>query len=348
MGDFDGDAIRLGVPTMLTKEYVYQPIVQLNVPPTQFDYLNGEVYDICQVYSNTTDTFKVTYRETQSATTHFSSESGESWGVSGELSGGGSLFGTTVKAYVKGSYDRGYYGSMSLDTTVTTSQQISTWGDDKILATITDYDFWEYPVYAMGEQVGNTLIMIPHHRDPVWIGSRSVSARNWIADHEVGNLFSYPSSEDISNWVSSDRLLTTFTGQEVTTNSQGIWSFNLFEQSIEDSMLTSDIGAEVGLSVKRWGIEARVSGSYSSEEITTHTSTASTDVTIRVSVGELDPAFSTAVYLVTPFIYWGEKGAMVVDYAVDPSSDPVLPTFWDDNYGSYSDPGSFCPIALIH
>ena len=82
MGDFDGDAIRLGAPTLLNKEYVYQPIVQLNVPPHHFDYLNGEVYDICQVYSNTTDSFKVTYIIQQSATTHFSSESSQSWGVS--------------------------------------------------------------------------------------------------------------------------------------------------------------------------------------------------------------------------------------------------------------------------
>ena len=348
MGDFDGDAIRLGTPSLLTKEYVYQPIVQLNVPPTHFDYLNGEVYDICQVYSSTTDTFKVTYTETSGANTHFSSESGESWGVSGELSGGGSLFGTSVKAYVKGSYDRGYYGSQSLDTTVTTTQQISSWGDDKLLATVTDYDFWEYPVYAMGEQTGNVLIMIPHHREPVWIGSRNVIARNWMADHEVGNLFSYPSYEDISNWVSSDRLLTTFTGQYVTINSQGIWTFNLWEQQIVDSMLTSDIGAEVGLSVKRWGIEARVSGRYSNEEITTHTSTASEEVTIRVTVGELDPAFSTAEYQVTPFIYWGEKGAMVIDYAVDPSStgDTLLGTFWDENYLTHSDPGFILPWRL--
>ena len=345
MGDFDGDAIRLGAPTLLTKDYVYQPIVQLNVPPTHFDYLNGEVYDICQVYSNTTDTFKVTYTETQSATTHFSSKSGESWGVSAGLSGEGSLFGTSVKAYVQGSYDRGYYGSRSLDTTVTVSQQISTWGDDKLLATITDYDFWEYPVLAMGEQMGNVLIMIPHHRDPVWIGSRNVIARNWIADHEVGNLFSYPSFEDMSNLV-GDRLLTYFTGVFVTTNSQGIWSFDLENQQIEEERLTSNIGAEVGLSVKRWGIEARVSGRYSSEEITTHTSTASKEVIIRMTVGELDPIFSTAEYQVTPFIYWGDKGAMVIDYAVDPSSDPVTPTFWDNNYSIHSDPGFILPYRL--
>jgi hypothetical protein len=347
MGDFDGDAIRLGPPTLLTKEYVYQPIVQLNVPPTHFDYLNGEVYDICQVYSNTTDTFKVTYTETQSATTHFSSESSESWGVSAGLSGGGSLFGTSVKAYVQGSYDRGYYGSKSLDTTVTVTQQVSTWGDDKLLATITDYDFWEYPVNAMGEKVGNVLVMIPHHRNPVWISSRSVNARNWIATHEVGNLFSYPKYDDISNWVPSNRLLTnSFIGQEVSTLSQGIYWFDLETVQIEDSMLTTDIGAEVGVSVKRWGIEARVSGRYSSEEITTHTSTASKEVKIRVVLGALDQLFENAKYIITPFLYWGDKGAMVIDYSVDPSTDPVTPTFWDDNYGPYSDPGFILPYRL--
>ena len=196
--------------------------------------------------------------------------------------------------------------------------------------------------------MGNVLVMIPHHRSPAWFGGRDVIARNWIADHEVGNLFSYPSENDILNWVGSDRLLTTFIGQNVIPSSQGIWWFNLYEQTIEDSMLTSAIGAEVGLSVKKWGIEAKVSGRYSNEEITTHTSTASREVSIRVAVGAIDPAFSTAVYKVTPYIYWGEKGAMVVDYAVDPSStgDTLLGTFWDDNYLTHSDPGFILPWRL--
>ncbi len=191
VGDFDGDAIRLGPPTLITKNSVYQPIVELNVPPTHFDYLNDQIYDICKVHGATPSEFKVTYTETQSQSSYFSSELKQGWGVSGEVSGGTSFFGVKVKAYVKTSYDAGYYGSHSENTTVTASQVTTSTGDNWILATVTDYDFWEYPLYAMGNRVANILVQIPHYRGTEWFPSRNVKARNWMANHEVGNLFSY-------------------------------------------------------------------------------------------------------------------------------------------------------------
>jgi hypothetical protein len=123
---------------------------------------------------------------------------------------------------------------------------------------------------------------------------------------------------------------------------------NLATQQIDDEMLTSAIGAEVGLSVKYWGIEAKVSGRYSREEITTHTSTAAKEVEIEVIVSETDITFGDTDYLVTPYIYWGQNGAMVIDYAVDPSSlgDSLYGTFWDQNYLSHSDPGFILPWRL--
>jgi len=347
MGDFNGDGIRVGPPTLLTKQFVYQPIVELNVPPTHFDALNGQVYDICKVHGPSPSEFKVTYTETQSQTSQFSSELSQSWGVSGEISGGFSAFGFKVKAYVKGSYDRGYYGSKSVSTTTTASQVTQSWGDDWILATVTDYDFWEHPLYAMGNRPGNVLVVIPHYRSTQWFPRRNVIARNWMADHEVGNLFSYNPKENISGWAGT-KLLTSFTGKYISLASGGIWSLDLSTQTIDESRLTSTIGAEVGASVKRWGIEASVSGRYSGEEITTHTSTATKDVLIEVKTSDTDKSFGDADYLVTPYIYWGDNGALVIDYAVDPSTlgNPLYGTFWDKNYLTYSDPGFILPWRL--
>jgi hypothetical protein len=347
MGDFNGDGIRVGPPALLTKQFVYQPIVELNVPPTHFDFLDGQVYDICKVNGPSPSEFSVTYTETQSQTSHFTSELSQTWGVSGEISGGFSLFGFKVNAYAKGSYDRGYYGSHSVSTTTTASQVTQSWGDDWILATVADYDFWEYPLYALGNHPGNLLVVIPHYRGTEWFPRRNVIARNWMADHEVGNLFSYVRKDGISGWTGAN-LLSKFTGKYISQASAGIWSLDLSTQTIDEDRLSSSIGAEVGVSVKRWGIEAKVSGSYSRDQITTHTSTATKDVLIEVKTSDTDKSFGDTDYLVTPYIYWAEDGALVIDYAVDPSTlgNPLYGTFWDKNYLANADPGFILPWRL--
>jgi hypothetical protein len=346
-GDFDGDAIRLGSPTLVTKHSVYQPIVELNVPPTHFDYLNDQIYDVCNAYGTQPSEFKVTYTETQSQSSYFSSEVEQGWGLSGELSGGTSMFGVKVKAYVKASYDEGYYGSHSENTTVTASQVTTSTGDNWILATVTDYDFWEYPLYAMGRRFANVLVQIPHFQGTQWFPSRNVNARNWMATHEVGNLFSYLSKKDIEASTGT-KLLTSFTGKYISIASSGSWTLDLANQNIDSKQLTNSIGAEVGASVSAWGIEASVTGTYSKEEIITHSSTATKDVEIKVEVSATDQTFGDTDYLVTPYMYWGENGAMVIDYAVDPSTtgQPDLGTFWDKNYLLHSDPGLILPWRL--
>jgi hypothetical protein len=347
VGDFDGDAIRLGPPKLITKHAVYQPIVELNVPPTHFDFLNGQIYDVCKAYGTEPSQFKVTYTETQSQSSYFSSEVEQGWGVSGELSGGTSLFGVKVRAYVKASYDAGYYGSHSENTTVTASQVTSSTGDNWILATVTDYDFWEYPLYAMGERFANVLVQVPHFQGTQWFPSRNVNARDWMATHEVGNLFSYLSKDDIAASTGA-KLLTSFTGKYISIASSGSWTLDLANQTIDSKQLTNSIGAEVGASVSGWGIEASVTGTYSKEEIITHESSATKEVEIKVEVSATDQTFGDTDYLITPYMYWGENGAMVIDYAVDPSTTghPDLGTFWDKNYLVDADPGLILPWRL--
>jgi hypothetical protein len=347
VGDFDGDAVRVGAPKLVTVQNFYQPIVMLNVPPTHFDTLGGQVYDVCKVHGASPSEFRVSYTETQSQTSHFESEVNHSWGASAEISGGFSAFGFKLNAYAKVAYDGGYYGSRSTDTTTTASQVTESYGDDWILATVSDLDFWEYPVYAIGGRVGNFLVQIPHFKGTQWFPSRNVIARDWMADREVGNLFSYTPKDRISTWAGGN-LLTSFTGKYVSIASAGTWALNLATQTIDANRLTHSIGAEVGLSVRKWGVEAKVSGRYSNEQIKTHTSTATKDALIEVKVSDTDKTFGDTDYLVTPYIYWGQNGALVVDYGVDPSSigDPVLGTFWDKKYLSKPDPALILPWRL--
>jgi hypothetical protein len=347
VGDLDGDGMRFGTPNLVTVESFYQPIVMLGVPPTHFDDLHGQPYDICNVYGPTKSEFKVTYTESQGTTTHFQSEVTHSWGASAEISGGFEAFGFKVKAYAKSSYDRGYYGSHSADTSFTTTSFKESTGDDWILATVSDLDFWEYPIHAIGRKIGTFLVQIPRLRGTDWVNNRNVIARNWMADREVGNLLSYLPSTKVASWAGGN-LLTTFQGQYISQASAGGFSLNLGTQSIDSNKLTNKVKAEVGLQIKKWGCEAKVSGRYSYDAASTHSITASKNVLIDIKVSETNRAFGDADYKVTPYLYWGQNGALVVDYGVDPSSlgDSTLGTFWDKNYLTRSDPGLILPWRL--
>jgi hypothetical protein len=349
MGDFDGDAIRLGAPKLLVKRFFYQPIIQLNVPPTHFDTLNGFVYDVSKAYGSNPSQFKVTYSESLSTTSKFSSEVGSSWGVSSSAGGGFSLWGLKVKAKVGSSYERGYYETHSTSTTINANQVTTSWGNDWILATVCDYDLWEYPLYVGGVFRSGVLVQIPHHRSTEWFDNKDTRALEWTADHEVGNILSYMPQNMIAARTGG-KLLTSFYGKSVTSASSQVWSLDLSGQSIEDSVLTNKVGVDVGSSVSGWGMEASLALDYSGKDITTHTSTATRAAKIRVEVGALAGTIPQVEYTVTPFIYWGANGALVIDYAIDPSlsgsQDTSLWTFWEKNYFSKPDPAFILPWRL--
>ena len=349
MGDFDGDGIRLAKPKFIVNKSFYQPIVQLNVPPTHFDFLNGEVYDVCKAYGSNTSQFKVTYSETQSQTSHFSSEINSTWGISTSAGGGASLFGLKVKASVGSFYERGYYQSHSTSATTTASQVTQSWGNDWILATICDNDLWEYPLYIGGVFRCGVLVQIPHYQYTAWFDNKDTRALNWTATHDVGNIMSYIPVNRISAQTGG-KLLTSFQGMNIAQHASGSWDLNLEGQDINDTLLTNKIGTDISASVSGWGIESKLSLAYSGSDISTHTSTATRKATITVEVGEIDLAIAEASYLVTPFIYWGSNGALIIDYAIDPSMDntgnPDFYTFWQKNYLAHSDPAFILPWRL--
>jgi hypothetical protein len=65
-------------------------------------------------------------------------------------------------------------------------------------------------------------------------------------------------------------------------------------------------------------------------------------------MGDLDRAYSDANYLVTPYLYWGQNGALMLDYGIDlpVNGDTLLGTFWDKHYFTKPDPGLLLPWRL--
>jgi hypothetical protein len=346
MGDFDGDAIRAGVPKYIAKNAFLQPIVALNVPPTHFDSLNGQVYDVCEAYPTSGSPFKVKYTQTQSQTSHFSTELGQSWGVSGQVGASGTVYGAKIKASVAAAYGQGTYGTKTFDTTTTVSEELTASADDWALATVADYDIWEYPLYVNGNHHGDALVQIPHFTTTKWLPSKDLLILDQLADHEVGNLLSYPTSMSYQAMAGSD-LLTSFSTMTVANGAQMQWLLDLSTASVADSQFTRKLGVDVSASISGWGMEAKVNGEYDRKDITTHTSSATKYVTITADVGPPDAAIPNASYTVKPFIYWGKNGALTVDYAVDLDPGPVgLESFWGRTYGAHPDPAFILPWRL--
>jgi hypothetical protein len=184
---------------------------------------------------------------------------------------------------------------------------MSSWLDDWTLATVADYDLWEYPLYLGGACSGGVLVQIPHFTMTQWLPSKDILALDWMADHEVGNLLSYLTPSAFPGWAGNN-LLTSFSGKRVAAGSQMQWLLDLSTQSISEDQMTQEIGCDVSTSVKGWGMEASVAADYGKEDIITHTSTATKYVTITVDVSEPDRTIpADASYTVVPYIYWGER-----------------------------------------
>jgi hypothetical protein len=347
MGDLDGDAVLVRNPKFIRKESFYQPVIQLNVPPTHFDVIDGDTVDVCKAYGPSPSEFKATYVESHSQSSHFESALGQSWGLSAEMSGGFSFFDIDVKTRLNFAYKDGSYGSIATDTSTTASQVTWSTGDDWMLATLADYDLWEFELYAAGTFRGHVLAQIPHYRDTKWFAAKSVNGRNLSADHEVGNLLSYMTKEALAEKV-GERLIASFRGQTISSNSGGTWELDLASQGVNESKLTRDIGVEVGASIDAWGFEANVAGTYNSEEVVTHTSTATDSMSVVLDISGTDATMADVDYEVTPFIYWGDNGALMIDYAVDlpQSGVPGLETFWELKYKVNADPAFILPWRL--
>ena len=346
--DLDGDAIRFGTPNLVTVESFVQPIVVMGGPPTHFDNLRGQAYDLCNAYDTSqVRRFEVSYTETQGSATHLEADITHSSGSSREISGGFSFFGIKIEGYAKKAFESGYYGSHSVNKTITTTSIQKSYRDDWMLGTESSLELWEYPVYALDRKLGTYLVQMPRYIRTLWLPYMDVTLRDWMADREVGNLLSYRPNSRIASWA-GENLLATFQTKTIAQASAAGFTVNFGDSTVDETRLTHSVRAEVGLSVSKWGVEAKVSGHYSDAVGSTHTIKVSRNVIVDIKMGDLNRAYSDANYYVTPYLYWGQNGALVLDYGIDlPSNgDTVLGTFWDKNYFTKPDPGLLLPWRL--
>lgn len=232
------------------------------------------MYDLNGCYNGNNCDFYSQYQKVSSQSVEVQSEIHRDWGVSASLSGGGSILGLGVKASMTANYGEKFQRTSNSSQTVTVGIQVTASEDDYIYATVADYDVWEYPVYTDSGFQGNLLVLFPLLKENRWFPAKSWSGSLYKPNHEVSNILSYYAYTDSleQNEDLAVRIKGSLNESFVLNGNSNIDWFQTFTEFQQNQSLASRrVGLEVGATVSGWGLEVGVSGNYSQEEISTHT-----------------------------------------------------------------------------
>lgn len=364
-GDLNADGVHLGAPTRMTAHNIVQPLVILNAPPFHYDIFNGTSYDINNCFGGNGCGASSTYVASTDSSTQVSTEVSADWGVSNSLSEkvsaqGGQEDLYSVSASVEGTMENTYGGGFSKVNGVSKTYRVTVTtnaaAEDLIYATVSDYYIYEYPTYVKDKLTGHVAVVLPKFTGPnslrnTWFSGKSGYARTYLANHEVGNILSYPDSAGLpsgANWFggsgfargggadSWDMSGTSTHNWELDFNSQNISektrkTYQTLSRSITGNFEESVGGASVDL-------EASVSGTYSNDQISTQTTTVQQGNSLQVNFGTIDQSIlGSDTYTVSPYVYWDKAGALVLNYAVNPDQSTGVSSWWTKMYGSEPD-----------
>jgi len=363
-GDLDADSLRFGKPTIFRRTELGTPVMILNAPPTHFDVINGEVFDINNCLSGGCDTF-ASYTLQNELVQEVSTEVRADWAISAGVSieGEGGIetpifkAKRRVKASLEGSYGQGFAKVRNAGRTIRETREFVARGDDLIYASVADYDILEYPVYRDNVFLGTIASVVP--RDPrlVVFNSKSPRAAEYVTPHEPGNILSYRSRVDIADNPLISEAVSSFTGFTFEMQPQGTstWTLELSQYSQNQLTRTTDMSISARLEVETEAsasgpiakfvtgslgvtVGGYIQGDYSRSTVSTHRTTVSVDHTIMVDFGNVDVGIvGDTTYEITPYLYWGTNGALVLDYAVDPVLGDGYEGWWQEKYGSAPD-----------
>ena len=345
LGDFNGDAVRLGKPRLFSKKSIVQPTVILNAPPVHYDIINDITYDVCLSYNENDPEFVSSYEYTSSSDKQVETEVHGDWGISASLSAGGSFLGVGAKTTLTTKYGEGFSKSELNRHTMVIEQKAYARVDDEIYATITDYSFWEYPVYFKEKHYGYVLAAIPYFKGNNWFPSTSWTGISHIPNHEVGNILSYPNYSNVVNNPDLEQLLYEFDTCELHATSENHMALTFTEFTSISDQTSWDFGMSINTSVWGWGVSLSTEAHYNKGEINTHKTSVSDQFEITIDMFDIDAEIGEVNYKVRPYAYRSQNGAIVIDYNVEiPVAAPGHPvTWWQSQYSDYVDPAFILP-----
>ena len=350
VGNFDGASFTIGQPKHYTQNNIVQTLVVLNAPPIHFDVFNGQSYDINKCYNGQACDFYSQYIKTNTSSVEVSTKVHNDWEVSRGVKLSGQVSSEVVSVDYNTYFTRKWGKHFSLDTTNNKTTQISeavtAEEDDEIYSTLIDYDLWEYPFYYGNENSPRETIMVlvPHNVRGQWFPSKSYYALSYLPNHEVGNILSYYPYDTVSISKNPNVLETIASDSQTLSSSNPFnWSVNFSNFTSTKAETTMENSTSFGISFKR-----EFTGDYDKTNYTTQTTTVSNLINLSVHMGGLDLGIGDVKYKVTPYLYWAKDDALILNYGVQPEvAPPGFPnTWWQDHYGSYSDPTFVLPWLL--
>ncbi|MCZ6818344.1 MAG: T9SS type A sorting domain-containing protein [Calditrichaeota bacterium] len=363
-GDFNGDGIRAGTPRRFSKTEIVQPLVILNAPPVHFDVLGGVGYDLNSCFdTNGCPKFAATYDRQQASQEIMTTEMKSSWAISATVSGEANTATVAVSASVTARYGEDFSKIQGSSQKTTVTINVDAIEDDQIYAIVSDYDIWEYPLFDEGQLVAYVAVTVPKITEARWFPSNSWSAFSYIPDHEVGNILSYREFANFNqNGFIREKIKGNLAVDEVNSfslsaTSDFLWTMQFTDFATNgasegqtyglDASASVEVGRDFGLFGAKVSVE--LNGSYTRDALTSHTSNVTDALSLKVSLGAIDRSIGEIEYIVTPFAYWAQNGAIVIDYAARPElSPPGFPdTWWQEQYGQQPDPALTLPFRLF-
>lgn len=354
--DLDKDEIRLGIPHYYEESSIQQPLVLLNAPPIHFDVLNGTPIDINGCYNNQDCDFVASYGEQQTSEVVAQTKVHSDWAVSGTLSGGAGGTGASISAALTSTYGESFEQFQGVGKTISISSQVNASVQDLLYATVASYGVYEYPVLRADSVIGHIMTITPEISQNQWFNTNSWTGYDFFQRHEVGNLMSYESFASVLNDPTVDKLVKQQgDGYQIYNNSN--YSFSASFTDFQNAGSTHSTNLGVGASTtttagkQLFGIGAEISVSveaeYNREEVSTYETSVENTIDLSVNLGRTQSGLESD-YVVTPYFYWSQNGALIIDYSVDPEIEPIggTPTWWTNNYGLQQDPGLILPWRL--
>lgn len=360
-GNFGDRGVRVGKPSYHRRTDIVQPLVIINAPPIHFDVFGDTVFDVSGCFSANCG-FSATYFKEVQKTFEMSAEIRGDWQIGADIEGGlntilenipvaGELvadllgaLGLGIDFSLEKSYGEGFSDLTGSSRIVRVEQEIETLKDDVVYATIMDYDVWEYPLWVRNQFAGNMIIVLPTLKQNAWFPAKSPEGLAHRPYHELGNILSYPritGPDDNRRLVESLRWNT---GDRVTLGSQtSRWSIsrqtNTFNESTSFTQTSMAGNLDIDLPIPT--VSVNLNGDYSNETINTHRTEISDLEGLVVRFGAINTSMegSESYYSVTPYVYWDHSGALVLDYAVQPSVSDIggVSTWWEERYGKLPD-----------
>ncbi len=365
VADIDTATVTVGTPNIYRVNDIVQPLAIINAPPVHYDILNDTTWDVSNRYPlpppTDYDTY-VEYHNQTGFTVTTETEMHRDWGVSVGLETWASAGGFNVSAYLETEYGEGFSKKGGLSESITIGATITAKDDDQLHAVRVSYDVLEYPVVRGGATVGHVVVASPAQTDQGW--SPGKAWEEWLPDHEVDNVMSYPRRVDIDDNPMMESGVIGNASEFYTMQAAAPSQWYLGQQKFTESSVSqswdmslavgASAGYEGGFSIFGLGFNAgfqvSVDANYSTGQVNTFSTSFSESDSLHVKMGLINSSGSYSgnrQYEVTPYSYWARNGALVIDYAVTPvvNSQGQDPTWWQIHY-SDPDPAFFLPWRL--